>query len=301
MASAAKNMSTGTGQQCKKCDQLDDDEMVQCDICDKWYHFLCVGVTETIASQDWMCGVCQDSKKEQMPAPPTSNRSTTSSERKRRMLELRKLEEERALFERREAEEKADREQRAATQARRDREYREKKYSFLADELSDEEQDCGPTKPTVAEVMRKTNEWLKHVPDFGKVFFADQPGIKSSPNQQSRQVDPPNLLSQRPNVTGCYNILRPAMSNPPGPSLPHRSEQRSAPPSNLLPQLSNAAGFSNIQRSVDYNPLAPSFHCGPEEISAHVMSRDLPTIHSIWNGTRGGIGSVLISVSYGCE
>lgn len=79
------------------------------------------------------------------------------------------------------------------------------KYLFLADELRDDEQDCGPTKPTVAEVMRKTNEWLKQVPDFGKVFFADQPDMsKSSPNQQSRQVDPPNLLPQRPNVTATF-------------------------------------------------------------------------------------------------
>ena len=31
---------------CKSCRGPDTDDMVQCDKCDKWHHFECVGVTE---------------------------------------------------------------------------------------------------------------------------------------------------------------------------------------------------------------------------------------------------------------
>lgn len=43
---------------CKKCLEIDTDDMVQCDICDRWYHFGCVGVTESVADESWVCEGC---------------------------------------------------------------------------------------------------------------------------------------------------------------------------------------------------------------------------------------------------
>nr|XP_029715742.1 uncharacterized protein LOC115259349 [Aedes albopictus] len=40
------------------CDQPDTQTMVQCDECDQWYHFVCVGVTSGIADDSWSCAKC---------------------------------------------------------------------------------------------------------------------------------------------------------------------------------------------------------------------------------------------------
>ena len=47
---------------CKLCDQQDDDFMVQCDVCDLWFHFTCVGVTQEIEQVEWMCADCTKAK-----------------------------------------------------------------------------------------------------------------------------------------------------------------------------------------------------------------------------------------------
>ena len=38
-----------TNHNCKKCGQLDNDQMVMCDRCDKWYHYTCAGVDSDVA------------------------------------------------------------------------------------------------------------------------------------------------------------------------------------------------------------------------------------------------------------
>ena len=43
---------------CIKCVAPDNDEMVQCDICDRWCHFECANVKADIANKDWVCSVC---------------------------------------------------------------------------------------------------------------------------------------------------------------------------------------------------------------------------------------------------
>nr|XP_019931153.2 CXXC-type zinc finger protein 1-like [Aedes albopictus] len=45
-------------QNCTFCQEADDNEMVQCDRCDRWIHFACVGVTEEIADSSWSCPKC---------------------------------------------------------------------------------------------------------------------------------------------------------------------------------------------------------------------------------------------------
>ncbi|XP_073821397.1 uncharacterized protein [Musca autumnalis] len=47
---------------CNKCNEVDNDDMVQCDKCDKWYHFNCVGVNSSVSEVSWSCDGCNLNK-----------------------------------------------------------------------------------------------------------------------------------------------------------------------------------------------------------------------------------------------
>ncbi|XP_065356442.1 uncharacterized protein LOC135950842 [Calliphora vicina] len=40
---------------CNKCESKDTERMVQCDSCDKWFHFECVRVNSDVANMSWNC------------------------------------------------------------------------------------------------------------------------------------------------------------------------------------------------------------------------------------------------------
>lgn len=44
----------------KDCKKPDDDDMVRCDSCRKWHHYLCGGVDHTVAERDWNCKECEN-------------------------------------------------------------------------------------------------------------------------------------------------------------------------------------------------------------------------------------------------
>lgn len=44
---------------CQLCTAADNENMVMCDDCDKWFHFSCVGVTDDVAVRDWSCANCR--------------------------------------------------------------------------------------------------------------------------------------------------------------------------------------------------------------------------------------------------
>lgn len=48
----------GKDHHCNRCEQPDNEEMVQCDHCDRWFHFACVRVDSDIANHDWSCDTC---------------------------------------------------------------------------------------------------------------------------------------------------------------------------------------------------------------------------------------------------
>ncbi|XP_062714227.1 uncharacterized protein LOC134290998 [Aedes albopictus] len=50
------------GRTCQVCRGLDSDEMVRCDVCSKWHHFRCVGVTQQIENFPWNCAKCESAK-----------------------------------------------------------------------------------------------------------------------------------------------------------------------------------------------------------------------------------------------
>lgn len=43
---------------CMICRDPDNSAMVQCDRCDAWFHFDCVGVDENVAEMSWNCTSC---------------------------------------------------------------------------------------------------------------------------------------------------------------------------------------------------------------------------------------------------
>ncbi|EAT46148.1 AAEL002650-PA [Aedes aegypti] len=88
---------------CVACDNPEvEDDLVACDKCDKWWHFTCAGVSESISSRDWICPRCRP------PSIPVSSRSTTSSRRadlqRKRLAEQQELEKKELELERKQLE-----------------------------------------------------------------------------------------------------------------------------------------------------------------------------------------------------
>lgn len=53
---------------CGVCGETREYDMVQCDLCDAWFHYECVDVTNEIANTDWSCKSCRtDQSKKQVP------------------------------------------------------------------------------------------------------------------------------------------------------------------------------------------------------------------------------------------
>ncbi|XP_058448836.1 uncharacterized protein LOC131428813 [Malaya genurostris] len=62
---------------CRMCQNVDNSRMVQCDSCDNWYHFECVGVTQEIEYNDWKCCKCANAKAVQMFSSSKRNPART--------------------------------------------------------------------------------------------------------------------------------------------------------------------------------------------------------------------------------
>ncbi|XP_055527107.1 uncharacterized protein LOC129719736 [Wyeomyia smithii] len=100
---------------CQLCAELDNENMVQCDNCDLWYHFTCVNVTDEIQNADWSCSKCVTAKEKQRTTPAagcgdlqpsrsapsqrtgSSGRTGQSEARRRLKLQLMMIEEQKKL------------------------------------------------------------------------------------------------------------------------------------------------------------------------------------------------------------
>lgn len=51
-------------QNCQLCSDVDNMDMVQCDSCDRWFHYECVGVTDSVADRVWCCQFCIELQEE---------------------------------------------------------------------------------------------------------------------------------------------------------------------------------------------------------------------------------------------
>lgn len=63
---------------CRLCELPDDNEMVQCDDCDVWFHFDCVGVDENVAKVPWSCLRCTKKADEARSIQTRCGRNETS-------------------------------------------------------------------------------------------------------------------------------------------------------------------------------------------------------------------------------
>lgn len=68
-------------QNCHKCDEVDSERMVQCDSCNSWYHFDCVGVDSNVADVSWNCEICRRDTSA-AAAKPTASSSPNTYKRK---------------------------------------------------------------------------------------------------------------------------------------------------------------------------------------------------------------------------
>nr|XP_029710295.1 caldesmon-like [Aedes albopictus] len=108
---------------CGLCSDPENDQMVACDLCDKWYHYKCVHVGDSIADQSWSCPGCRNellaaSTPVGQPAKSIGSRrsgisSSSSIRAARAALELQQLEERKQLEMKRVVEEEERRKQEA--------------------------------------------------------------------------------------------------------------------------------------------------------------------------------------------
>ncbi|XP_062538391.1 uncharacterized protein LOC134206679 [Armigeres subalbatus] len=151
---------------CGACGVQKNDAMVQCDRCDTWWHFGCVGVDESVSERSFICPKCENSTSllQSQPTtgveliPPidsislTSRRSSVSNASARARLNLEKLEVKKALAEKtlnlelREQERKLElaRLQNEGELERKklelQREYEEERIRLMEEELVEEEE-----------------------------------------------------------------------------------------------------------------------------------------------------------------
>ncbi|XP_055590943.1 uncharacterized protein LOC129743023 [Uranotaenia lowii] len=62
------NTVVNVGHSCGTCKSVDNSRMVQCDDCDGWNHFSCVGVNQSVENKKWNCAQCQAKKKKKTGA-----------------------------------------------------------------------------------------------------------------------------------------------------------------------------------------------------------------------------------------
>ncbi|XP_055594694.1 uncharacterized protein LOC129745574 [Uranotaenia lowii] len=171
---------------CAACKAPDTDEMVQCDHCDTWWHFGCVGVGDSISERSFTCPACQkataivsrtdsgNTKAETIIPTSAVARSTSASSRTGSRLVLQRLEAEKTLrekelqFERRDEARKREQE-RIQKDAEYERRQMQIEVEFLrqkikALEVEDDAVSVARSRKSVHSGIKKVEEWRKGLP-----------------------------------------------------------------------------------------------------------------------------------------
>lgn len=163
---------------CRICPQPDDNQMVQCDECDEWFHFECVGVTNTVQDRPWSCRKCKPLEARSNSGSAKQYTIRTTSSKRHAALELRMIEEEKQLAEKRLA--KALEAQAAASKAPAeiDKEYLQKKQAILEAEATEDEEE--KEEGSENDQRLRTERWVKSTvgegdlePAFSTVNISD--------------------------------------------------------------------------------------------------------------------------------
>lgn len=245
---------------CELCHEADTQEMVQCDSCDSWYHFSCVGVTADIANVSWSCGQCHEKSKAKSN---TSRRSTASSvKRKMAQLQIDMLKEEKELADKRANEERQRAEDREAKEkleaATRDADYLKKKAAILAEALSSSEDDDRISNDECqSEKHNRTSIW-----------------VASSVQVQSST---PIQTQQEKSTLGAPELAQNASFTQ--PSLPQTTSAPMQPPQSVcIPAIVVSHINSSVQQTITTSAsssMQPTWI--PPNITTFTSSSMLPT------------------------
>nr|XP_029713239.1 leucine-rich repeat extensin-like protein 5 [Aedes albopictus] len=213
---------------CVQCDRLNGDEnMVQCDGCQTWWHFSCAGVTDSIKDRSWSCPKCQVDDLGSIARTSRGSRCSNQSGRSARInLQLEKLNELQAIQQK----------------------FVEQKYKLLESQLELDEE---------SESVRSKRSKVSKQASIAKVAN----WVKSCAEQKEDAIIPPTSTE-----TGRPS-LPPAPSNQPKPVTATASSYATAqvqqPDSGNQqsplkhPSLPNQRSFGVLQRQEPSYPVRP--------------------------------------------
>ncbi|XP_062558096.1 uncharacterized protein LOC134222969 [Armigeres subalbatus] len=149
---------------CVNCDRLDsDDNLVQCDKCDAWWHMSCAGVSQSIENRQWLCVTCL-----RQPGSIQPSSGNAKSKSSRLELKLRKLSEQYAL----------------------ERKFLDEKYKLLESELDGSDGNSDRTGTSSAMDIQpdfdKVRQWIKACADVQDGGITGLPNAPSSSPHTSR-------------------------------------------------------------------------------------------------------------------
>lgn len=246
--------------QCIICNQPNhaDRKMVQCDGCDHWFHFRCVGVNDSIEDPErsFKCAACT------VPDPPGSTVSTSASVREARIqLEVQRLADEKRLQEKMHAErEKQERDLLEMTlrleRERRDKamkekfalekDYLQRKYDLLHTQL-DDDGDAVSVRSRYQPRSERVVDWITSNP---AVTMSANTG--TIPTGLTSQLEPITHSMQQTSASAITNANRvhpaPGFISKVPPTAPSTTTSDSTP----LPCYSNAS----ITQAAMQNPVA---------------------------------------------
>ena len=180
------NGENPTGYSCGQCNMEDNNEMVQCDKCDVWYHFKCADVNQSIENSDWKCIKCTGNVRDDKAVSVLSVNKTkamsvcsgTSSRQRLFNLELQRLEEEKRL------------------EAR----FIERKYEILARSEEAEGSIC-------SDHISRTKNWVSNLQIRGQDRNSNHNSPIRSENKQNEKGAIPKSISQENTIELTKNQL----------------------------------------------------------------------------------------------
>ncbi|XP_055632531.1 uncharacterized protein LOC129773008 [Toxorhynchites rutilus septentrionalis] len=245
----------GNCQACKRPDSVDD--MVECEQCKYWYHFSCVGVTQSVERRHWVCNNC-------LPVS-VSSRSSRSSVRK--ALEQQRLLEEQQIRRKRFEQEKAlekkrlEQEQKQILEEEKmERTFVQEKFDLLETQEADEGRSVRSNRSRCQNSHEKVRQWMK---DDGSK------GPKAStPNDAAGKAPNPETLLQGESSNETPSAINPSRIPPQSDALSNPMNFR--PPVSKLP-----SDNKNIPSSELPSCIPPTEHTVNPTLLVNALSDDI--------------------------